>query len=53
MWTYIVAVVGGLMVLAPILYKYSKIIWANLFFSYKGVALTEKEIAEQAARAAR
>lgn len=53
MWTYIVSVVGGLLVLAPVLYKYSKIIWANLFFSYKGVALTEKEIAENASRQAR
>jgi hypothetical protein len=29
---------------------YSKIIWANLFFSYKGVALTPGELAKQAER---
>ncbi|HOZ39482.1 MAG: DUF983 domain-containing protein [Flavobacteriales bacterium] len=51
MWTYVIGVVVGLVIFAPVIYKYSKIIWANLFFAYKGVERTPKELAEQAARA--
>jgi hypothetical protein len=50
MWTYVIGVVAGLVVFAPVIYMYSKIIWANLFFAYKGVARTEKELAQEAAR---
>jgi hypothetical protein len=53
MWTYIGSVIGGTVALSPVLYKYSKIIWANLFFHYKGVALTEQERTNSAPRAAR
>jgi hypothetical protein len=50
MWTYITSVLVGLMIMGPVLYMYSKITWANLFFSYKGVALTPAELAKQADR---
>jgi hypothetical protein len=50
MWTYVTGVVGGLVVFSPVIYKYSKIIWANLFFTYKGVARTAKELAQEATR---
>lgn len=50
MWTYITSVLVGLMIMGPVLYMYSKITWANLFFSYKGVALTSAELAKQADR---
>lgn len=33
----------GIIGLAPWMYAISKTIWANLFMSYKGVAITEKE----------
>ena len=47
MWVSVVLVLVGLVVLAPLLYALSKTIWANLFFGYKGVALTEKELRTQ------
>ena len=31
-------VLGALVVLAPVVYAWSKILWANLFITYKGVA---------------
>jgi uncharacterized protein (DUF983 family) len=43
MWLYITLILGSLFLFGPVLYVLSKSIWANLFFSYKGVALTEKE----------
>jgi uncharacterized protein (DUF983 family) len=43
LWGYSAIIVGGLFLFAPYLYAISKTIWANLFFSYKGVELTEKE----------
>jgi uncharacterized protein (DUF983 family) len=33
---YIAAIVIGLIVSAPLLYALSKIIWANMFYTYKG-----------------
>lgn len=30
-------VLGGLLLTAPVLYAWSKILWANMFISYKGV----------------
>jgi hypothetical protein len=30
-------VLGGLFILAPVLYAWSKIFWANLFIHYKGI----------------
>ena len=50
MWTHIGLVFGGLLLLGPYLYVLSKTIWANLFFHYKGVELTEKEKAYHAER---
>jgi uncharacterized protein (DUF983 family) len=43
MWLYIALILGSLVLLGPYLYALSKTIWANLFFSYKGVELTGKE----------
>jgi len=49
----IVAVVlASLLVFAPVLYALSKTIYAALFISYKGVAITAKETAQLAERAA-
>jgi hypothetical protein len=42
-WLYISSILGSLFLFGPYLYALSKSIWANLFFNYKGVALTEKE----------
>jgi len=36
-------VLGGLLLLAPVLYAWSKILWANMFISYKGVDLLPGE----------
>ena len=36
-------VLGGLLLLAPVLYAWSKILWANMFISYKGVDLVPGE----------
>lgn len=38
MWTSIALVLAGLLLATPLLYALSKIIWANLFFKYKGAA---------------
>ncbi|MCC7502532.1 MAG: DUF983 domain-containing protein [Flavobacteriales bacterium] len=35
----------GLLLAGPLLYALSKITWANLFFSYRGVARTQEEMA--------
>ncbi len=43
MWLYITLILASLFLLGPYLYALSKTIWANLFFTYKGVGLTEKE----------
>lgn len=48
----VIAVMIGLVVLAPLMYALSKIIWANMFFKYKGVAKTEEELADEAEKAA-
>ncbi|MBK8500274.1 MAG: DUF983 domain-containing protein [Flavobacteriales bacterium] len=52
LWLDATLVIAAIVLLAPWMYALSKTIWANLFFSYKGVALTEKERAYAAARAA-
>ncbi len=49
-WVAVTAVLVGLLVFGPLFYALSKIIWANLFFSYKGVARTEGEKPASAAR---
>jgi hypothetical protein len=36
--TRLLWVLGGLVVFSPVLYAWSKALWANLFISYKGVA---------------
>lgn len=51
-WATTAVVVGGLVLLAPWLYALSKTLWANLFMTYKGVALTEAERIKAAERAA-
>jgi uncharacterized protein (DUF983 family) len=38
MWTVIGLILGSLLVFGPLMYALSKIIWANLFFTYKGAA---------------
>jgi uncharacterized protein (DUF983 family) len=43
LWVHSALIIGGLLVLGPYLYALSKTIWANLFFSYKGVDPTERE----------
>lgn len=43
MWLYIALIFAGLLLLGPVLYVLSKIIYANLFFHYKGVELTPAE----------
>lgn len=42
-WSVVTAVLVSLLLLTPLIYAGSKIIWGNLFFSYKGVELTAKE----------
>lgn len=39
---YLIAILGGILVMTPFMYPMSKIIWANFFFSYK-----QKEGAKQ------
>ncbi|HQW85860.1 MAG TPA: DUF983 domain-containing protein [Flavobacteriales bacterium] len=39
----VAAVLGSLVVLGPVLYALSKIIWANLFYSYQGPAAGSPE----------
>ena len=34
---YFIAVVGATVLVAPYLYALSKILWANMFFSYQGI----------------
>lgn len=36
-------VLGGLLFLSPVLYGWSKILWANMFISYKGVEVLPGE----------
>ncbi len=36
--TRLLWVLGALVVFAPVLYAWSKVLWANLFIAYKGVA---------------
>jgi len=43
-------VLGALVVMAPVLYAWSKILWANLFVPYKGVAPLPGEDVRWAAR---
>jgi uncharacterized protein (DUF983 family) len=50
MWLYIALIIGSLVVIGPYMYAISKTIWANLFFNYKGVELTDKEREYQASR---
>lgn len=45
-WVYIALTVLVLFFGGPFFYALSKIIWANLFFRYKGVERTEKELAD-------
>ncbi|MBK9174849.1 MAG: DUF983 domain-containing protein [Flavobacteriales bacterium] len=51
-WADATVVIGGLVALAPWLYALSKIMWANLFMTYKGVGPTEAEQRKAAERAA-
>lgn len=48
MWVRVSAILTAMVVLGPLLYALSKIIWANLFMQYKGVALTPAELEQQA-----
>lgn len=43
-------VLGALVVLAPVVYAWSKILWANLFVTFKGVALLPGEDVKWVAR---
>lgn len=43
MWTSIALVLTGLLFATPLIYALSKIIWANLFFKYKGIAQVPEE----------
>lgn len=43
-------VLGALVALAPVLYSWSKALWANLFIPYKGVARLPDEDAKWIAR---
>lgn len=52
LWLDATLVIVAIVALAPWLYALSKTTWANLFFSYKGIALTGKERAYAAARSA-
>lgn len=38
----------GLIAMGPLLYALSKILWANLFFGYRGVEPTPQELARRA-----
>lgn len=40
----VAAVLGSLLLLGPVLYALSKIIWANLFYSYQGPAAASPEV---------
>ncbi len=52
LWVDTVAVITGVVVLAPYIYALSKTIWAALFIPFKGVGITEQEIARAAEREA-
>lgn len=52
LWLYAVVVIAGIVLLAPWIYALSKTIWANLFFSYKGIEPTATERAHAAERSA-
>ncbi|MBP7408975.1 MAG: DUF983 domain-containing protein [Flavobacteriales bacterium] len=52
LWLDALIVIIALVVLAPYYYALSKTIWAALFIPYKGVAITEREREQAAARAA-
>jgi len=43
-WTIVIIIASILIVASPFIYAISKIIWANLFFSYKGVEKTADEL---------
>lgn len=43
MWMRITAILVTIVALGPLLYSLSKIIWANLFMGYKGVAPVQEE----------
>ena len=44
------AIVIGMVLLGPLLYAMSKIIWANMFFKYKGVDPTPEELEKRATK---
>jgi hypothetical protein len=44
------AITIGLLLVGPLLYALSKIIWANLFFGYRGIARTADEQVREAGR---
>jgi len=46
LWLYATLVLVGLFGLGPWMYAVSKIMWANLFFPYKGVERTPAELAK-------
>lgn len=48
----VAVVLGSLLLAAPLLYALSKTIYAAIFISYKGVAITPRETAQLAERAA-
>ncbi|HRO99465.1 MAG TPA: DUF983 domain-containing protein [Flavobacteriales bacterium] len=50
LWLLATLSLTGLFTLGPWMYALSKIIWANLFFSYKGVQLTAEELEKQVKR---
>ena len=44
---YIAVVVLSMVLLGPVIYALSKIIWANMFYPYQGVERREEESAER------
>lgn len=52
LWANALVVLAAIVGLSPLLYALSKIIWGNLFISYKGVARTEEERKRMAERKA-
>lgn len=46
-WTIVLIIAGVLVVFSPFIYAISKIIWANLFYSYKGVEKTKFELEDE------
>ena len=49
-WVAVTSVLASLMIFGPLLYALSKIMYANLFLAYKGVARTAKEKEDALAR---